>query len=61
MNEVEKQILKNQRDMMAWLSKGNQYQGYFSERIGETEDLLNPVEEQSLPSKTADALRGKHE
>ncbi len=31
------------------------------EQIKKTIQLLNPKEEQSLPSKTADALRGKRE
>ena len=38
--EQIKQILKNQRDIMIWLSKGKYYEGYFSKRIEETEALL---------------------
>ena len=34
------QILKNQRDIMIWIGKGKYYEGYFSKRIEETEELL---------------------
>lgn len=43
MNPIEKQILHNQRDMMFWMGKDNAYEGYFGERIKQTEELLNPT------------------
>lgn len=35
------QILKNQRSLMIWLSKGDYTQGYFSKNIKDTESILD--------------------
>ena len=68
MNEVEKQILRNQviiMKVLRWsegaLNISEIYLDNLSIQTKKTEELLNPKEEQSLPSKTADALRGKRE
>lgn len=39
-NKMLEQILENQRCIMIHLSKGPFYEGYFSENIKETEELL---------------------
>ena len=65
MNEEKiDRILLNQRSIMKSLILGYTGKGSFEYHgllvgIEETEKILNPVEEQSLPSKTKDALRGK--
>ncbi len=68
MNEVEKQILRNQEIIMKvlrWsegaLNISEIYLNSLSIHTKKTRELLHPKEEQSLPSKTADALRGKRE
>ncbi len=65
MNEAEKQILKNQHAIMNVLfvnmsQKGKRSLKFLMEQIRETAIILFPKEEQSLPSKTADALRRKN-
>ena len=41
MNKAQRQILKNQFDIMFWISKdGNPYEGYFGKRLEETRELL---------------------
>ncbi len=46
MRPIERQMLRNQRDIMFWISSKNKspYDGYFGLRIKETEELLNPIE-----------------
>lgn len=64
MDEIEKQILINQETILKLLVEGREFKNNelfsVSNRIKETEELLNP-KEQSLPNKTGDALRGKRE
>ena len=64
MNEVEKQILKNQHAIMNILfvnmsQKGKRSLKFLMEQIRETAIILFPKEEQSLPEKTKDALEKK--
>ncbi len=68
MNEAEKQILRNQiiiMKVLRWsegaLNISEIYLDSLSIQTKKTEELLHPKEEQSLPEKTKDALRGKRE
>jgi len=57
MNEIERQILKNQATIMcAMRSEGFVNESYLNERANETKTLLNPPEQQSIAEKTHDAL-----
>jgi hypothetical protein len=66
MNEIEKQILKNQMAIMDCLE--NNYQGiYLGRELSKTQALLNPPEQQSIAERTHDAfsqsndeLQGNH-
>ena len=35
-----KQILKNQKNIMIWISKGDAWKGYFAKNIEDTEELI---------------------
>lgn len=60
MNEIEKQILKNQATILLALSDDGNYdlETYksISKRIGETSILLNPIQEPLIPEQTKDAF-----
>ena len=41
MDKIQRQMLKNQKDIMFWISaEGNPYEGYFGKRLEETKELL---------------------
>lgn len=52
------QILKNQRSLMIWLSKGDYTQGYFSKNIKDTESILDFTI--FTQSKSSTHQRGKY-
>ena len=56
MNEIERQILLNQKDIMIWISQGKPYDGFFGSRLKETEELLNPEESEDESNKERDEL-----
>lgn len=61
MNEVEKQILRNQATILLGIGSlvSSEILYHVSNRLNETKILTNPKEEQSLPEKTKDALEKK--
>ena len=55
MNDIEKQILRNQMAIMDCLE--NNYQGIYLEReLYKTQDLLNPPKQPTIAERTHDAL-----
>jgi len=65
-NEAEKQILKNQHAIMNVLfvnmsQTGKRSLEFLMKQIKETAIILFPKQEQSLPEKTKDSLRGERE
>ena len=63
MTPIERQILKNQADIMFWISKGdNPMEGYFGKRIKETIELLSPeIIEESACDMEECVKRGRGE
>ena len=56
MTPIEKQILKNQLDIMRWIGKSQD--GYFKYRIEETNELLNPTEDKNGEGFVENLMKG---